>query len=195
MGITYKKEENDNMNDDLLMVLNNLSGAITSILNSVLGKLMVLLALMLSYFSSIAGLIHIVLALVIIDLIMGVTVSVRVKGKGSILSSKLRNTLFKLFFYLFFIVFTFMIERQVTTDIECFTPKLVFAIISAVELFSIMSNALILNPSMSFLRIFSKYLTRELSKKLGLTVDEVEEFLNYKTKDDKKKRDNEKRDK
>ena len=173
MGIVKKEER---MENNLLMVLSNIGTSITALLSTLWGHFVVLLMFILGYFSSIAGLVHVVLALVVIDLVMGISVSVKINGKGSILSSKLRKTIFKMFFYLFFLVFTFLIEFQIT-GIECITPKIIFAVMASVELWSIASNALILSPNMPFLRIFKKYLAQEISKKLDLSRTEVEEFL------------------
>ena len=182
MGIVKKEER---MENNLLMVLSNIGTSITALLSTLWGHFVILIMFVLGYFSSIAGLVHVVLALVVIDLIMGISVSVKINGKGSILSSKLRNTVFKLFFYLLFLIFTFLVEFQIT-GIECITPKIVFAVMAGVELWSIASNALILSPNMPFLRIFKKYLAQEISKKLDMTSGEVENFLNYKTDDEKK---------
>lgn len=174
-----KKRREDMIENNLLMVLDNIGASITSILSTLWGHFVVLLMFILGYFSSISSMIHVMLLLVIADAIFGIAVSVRNKGVGSIVSSKLRNTLFKLFFYLLFMMFTFLVEFQVT-GIECIAPKIIFAIISAVELWSIASNALILSPKMPFLRLFKKYLTKEIGKKLDMTANEVEEFLKKK---------------
>ena len=177
MGVN--KREEYMIENNLLMVLDNIGASIISVLSTLWGHFVVLLMFILGYFSSISNMIHVMSLLVIADAIFGIAVSVRNKGVGSIVSSKLRNTLFKLFFYLFFLVFTFLVEFQIT-GVECITPKIIFAIISAVELWSIASNALILSPKMPFLRIFKKYLVQEIGKKLDMTANEVEEFLNEK---------------
>ncbi len=170
------KREEYMIENNLLIVLSNLGGAITNVLNSILGRIVVLISFMGAYFASISNLIHVILALVIFDAIFGISVSIKLNGIGSILSSKLRNTLFKLFFYLLFIMLTFLIEFQIT-GIECFTPKIVFAVMAGVELWSIASNALILSPNMPFLKLFKKFLTLEISKKLDMSRKEVEGFL------------------
>ena len=182
---TYKRKENM-IENNLLIVLSNIGGAITNVLNSMLGKIVVLITFMGAYFASISNLVHVMLALVLFDAIFGISVSIKLNGIGSILSSKLRNTLFKLFFYLLFIMFTFLVEFQIT-GVECITPKIIFAVMAGVELWSIASNALILSPNMPFLKLFKKFLTLEISKKLDMTRTEVEEFLD----DDEKKEDEE----
>lgn len=171
---------------NVLMVLANLMTAITSILSTIYGKMLVVILFLGSYFSSIAGLIHIILALTIIDGLFGVKVSIKTKGKDSILSYKLRQTIYKLFFYFMFIILVFLIETQLAEG-SLITPKVVFAIMSGVELWSISANALILLPDMPFLRLFKKYLTAEISKKLSLSNEEVEELLKGKDLEKTKK--------
>ena len=176
MGI-IKKEEN--MVNNFIAVLINIGASLTSILETLYGKLIVLLVFVGAYFASIAGMVHIMLLLVIVDAVFGIAVSVRTRGVGSILSNRLRNTLYKMFFYLFFLVFTFLVEFQIT-NAECLTPKLIFALIAGVELWSISANALILNPKFPFLRIFKKYLSKEIGKKLDISPEEVTDLLDGK---------------
>ena len=181
MGKCINKGENM-IEKSLLMVLYNIGLSTISILSTLWGKFMVLILFIGAYFASIAGMIHIIIALVLVDAVFGITVSVRTKGVGSILSYRLRNTVFKMFFYLFFLVFTFLIEFQIT-GAECLTPKVVFAVIGGVELWSISANALILHPKFPFLRLFKKYLVNEISKKLDMSADEVKDLLDNDEKD------------
>ena len=75
----------------------------------------------------------------------------------------------------------YLVESTVVADCVV-TSKLAFAIISAVELWSIASNAIILMPNMPFLRIFRKYLGAEIAKKLEIDESEVKEILDAKNK-------------
>ena len=79
-------------------------------------------------------------------------------------------------------IFTFLIEFQIT-GVECITPKIIFAVIGGVELWSISANALILQPQLPFLRLFKKYLVNEIGKKLDMSPDEVSDLLNNNGKD------------
>ena len=181
MGKGINKEENM-IEKSLLAVLTNIGLSIISILSTLWGKFIVLILFIGAYFASIAGMVHVIIALVFVDAIFGITVSVKTKGMGSILSGKLRNTLFKMFFYLFFMIFTFLIEFQIT-GVECITPKIIFAVIGGVELWSISANALILQPQFPFLRLFKKYLVNEIGKKLDISPDEVSDLLDNNGKD------------
>lgn len=176
----YKEE---NMAYNISAVLTNIGASLTSILATLYGKLIVLLVFVGAYFASIAGMVHIMIALVLVDAFFGIAVTVKKKGVGYIVSSKLRSTLYKMFFYLIFLVFTFLVEFQIT-GVDCVTPKLIFALIAGVELWSIAANALILTPNFPFLRIFKKYLASEISKKLSISPEEVKELLDNTPKDD-----------
>ena len=175
--ITQPKGERMELN--IAIVLLNIWTAATSLLATIWGKVLVFGIFIGATFSSISGLIHIILILTFIDLIFGVMVTLRRKGKDKITSTKLRNSLYKTFFYLIFIMLVFLIESAVIEDCVV-TSKLTFSIIGAIELWSIISNALILSPDMPFLRIFKKYLTAEFSKKLEMDEKEVEELLKKK---------------
>ena len=55
--------------------------------------------------------------------------------------------------------------------------KELFALAGAVELLSIIANALILKPDMKFLRIFEVLVKGEISKKSGIDKDKVNDIL------------------
>lgn len=179
----YKEE---NMAYNILAVLTNIGASLSSILETLYGKLIILLVFVGAYFASIAGMVHIMIALVMVDAFFGIAVTLKKKGVGYIVSSRLRSTLYKMFFYLIFLIFTFLVEFQITgvDCVECVTPKLIFALIAGVELWSISANALILTPNFPFLRIFKKYLAAEISKKLSISPEEVKELLDNTPKDD-----------
>ena len=84
-----------------------------------------------------------------------------------------------------FISLTFLVELQMM-DV-CIGPKVAFAVIAAVEMWSISANALILNPNFPFLKLFKRFLTAEIGKKLEMNKDEVEDILNKKSEEDKNK--------
>lgn len=183
MVTQYKGER---MELNIALVLLNIWTAISGLLTSVWGKVLVFGLFIGATFSSISGLLHIILILTFIDLVFGVSVTINKRGRGKITSSKLRNSLYKTFFYLIFIMLIYLIESTVVTD-SVVTSKLAFAIISAVELWSIASNAIILMPNMPFLKIFRKYLGAEIAKKLEIDESEVEDILNKKSEEDKNK--------
>ena len=84
-----------------------------------------------------------------------------------------------------FISLTYLVELQMM-DI-CIGPKVAFAVIAAVEMWSISANALILDPDFPFLKLFKRFLTAEIGKKLEIDKDEVEDILNKKSGEDENK--------
>lgn len=177
-------QKGENMLTNVAMVLLNIWTAVISILGTIWGKIVIFALFLGSIFGSIAGLIHIVLILTTVDMIFGVLVTLKTKGKNEIVSSKLRNSLYKGFFYVMFISLTFLVEMQMM-DINI-GPKVAFAVIAAVEMWSISANALILNPDLPFLKLFKRFLTAEIGKKLEIDKDEVEDILNKKDSSDSK---------
>ena len=184
MTIINNNKPEVSMIANISAVLSNIGVASIAMITSVWGQVIALILFIGAYFASIAGLVHIIRALVVIDGLLGVTVSVKSFGSNSILSSRLRQSLYKMFFYLLFIIFTFLIEQQIVAD-SYITSKIIFAVMSGVELWSIAANALILLPKFPFLRLFKKYLSSEIGKKLSLTSQEVEDLLNEQKTDDK----------
>ena len=171
-------QKGENMLTNVAMVLLNIWTAVISIFTTIWGKILVFALFLGSIFGTIAGLIHIVLILTTVDMIFGVLVTLKTKGKNEIVSSKLRNSLYKGFFYVMFISLTYLVEIQMMDIL--IGPKVAFAVIAAVEMWSISANALILNPDLPFLKLFKKFLTAEIGKKLEIDKDEVEDILNKK---------------
>lgn len=173
------------MTQTILLVLMNLGETITSILSTMWGKIIILALFISSIFAPISNLFHIIVALTVLDAIFGINVAIKKGGKGEILSSKLRVTVYKLFFYILFLVFAFFIEAELSTK-SYLTTKIIFAIMSSVELWSIAANALILVPDFPFLKLFSRFLTAEIGKKMDLSQEEVESIMRTRKKKEKK---------
>jgi hypothetical protein len=186
--IFYTKTE---MESQLLAVPAKMIAAIGSLWSSFTGYVITLTTFSLTYFMPVKELIHVVFALVIADTLFGVLVAIKRKGVSSILSSRLRNSIIKLFVYSVFIAGFFAIETNLI-DGYYVTSRIIFAIASGVELWSIAANILILSPNLVFLRIFKKYLAQEMAKKLEMAEDEIGDFLNNKKNysEDDKKNDN-----
>lgn len=106
------------------------------------------------------------------DLIFGILAA---KKRGEALtSSKARQTFFKILIY--------SVTLSLAYGIEClfaagFVIKVLFAIASLIELYSVISNILIINPDMPFFRIFTGIVSGEIAKKTGISKEKVEEFL------------------
>lgn len=172
------------MEKQLLSVFLNIVGASGNIFTSMWGKITVFGMFIGSLFAPISGLIHLTLILVAMDMLFGISVVVHRKGLRHIMSSRMRDSLVKAFFYLIFLITTFLVETQLV-DGYYVTSKVVFAIISGVELLSISANMLILFPNFPFLRIFKTILTKEMSKKLDIEEEELGKILKNKKNDTK----------
>ena len=172
----------ENMVENITLVWTNLIASIGAVTSIIWGRVLIVILFIGATFAPISGLIHTILILIGVDLIFGLTVTIRKKGIDEIVSNKLRNSLFKAMFYLLFIMMSFLVEKQIAGS-DCLVTKVVFAVMGAVELWSIAGNALILSPNLPFLRLLKKYLTSEIAKKMEIDKKDVDEILNKKNKD------------
>lgn len=180
--IIFKTE----MESQLIDVPAKILAAILTLFSTVWGKILTIVTFMCTYFLPVKDMVHIAFIFVLVDMMLGVAVTLKRKGIAHILSTRLRDSLVKGFVYVVFIGGLYAIEKNIV-DGFYITSKVAFAIVTGVELWSIAANILILSPNLVFLRIFRRYLTQEMAKKLEMAQDEVEEFL----KDNKNKKDGE----
>lgn len=115
--------------------------------------------------------------LIMMDAIFGVYVSF-LKGKF-FLSYLGRETLKKGFIYTGIFIAVLYTERIFAEDAVICT-RLASSCICGCELWSILGNISIINPSLPIVRLLRKYLSGEIAKKLGCKVSEVEDILNNK---------------
>lgn len=109
---------------------------------------------------------------IVMDAVWGIIVAV--KSKKFILSLLLRETMNKMFIYGTTLAMVLFIERSLNEDWYIAT-RVVCAIASACELWSICANILIIKPNFPFVKLFRKYLVGEIAKKVGIS---EEEFTN-----------------
>lgn len=160
----------------ILNVLINIKSAIMSLLTSIWGKCLTAMIFIASIFAPIKGLLIVTFIIVLLDAILGVTVTIVKKGKGHILSSRLRDSLIKLLFYTILICTFFLVEREIL-DTSFYGAKGVFAILSAVEVISIIASMLILVPNMPILKLLRSVLTKEMAKKLGIDEQDIKDVI------------------
>lgn len=173
---------------EMMTVLNSLGIKLNFILNSTCGMISTLFISILAYFAGLKIMIYIIAACLFIDLILGIAVSIKNNGKDSIQSSKLRKTIIKAFFYLSTLMILFALETELQLSWLVLT-KVVFGLAVLTELISAASLALILNPDFMFLRIFKKFLTQEIAKKLDIKENDIKQIIdnqNVVNKDDNK---------
>jgi hypothetical protein len=172
----------EDMINNIIGVWNNMATQSIALLNTSSGVWATMFVFLMSFFAPIGFMLYIILGLTVIDLALGFTVSFKGKRDGKpkegFLSNKAKNSLLKLFFYVLFISLFYIIETAVIDgDGTCFSSKLIFAIMAAVEMWSIAANALIIYPKFPFLKLFKKFLSSEISKKLEMDKKSVEEIL------------------
>lgn len=154
------------------MILNTLYtiiGKITQLWNSLFGWGLALFSFIVAWLGDSATSFACVGLAVVIDAIWGVAVSV--KRGDFVLSHLLRETMNKLFIYSTTLCMVLFIERSINEDWYIAT-KIVCAIASSCELWSICANILIIKPNTPFIKLFRRYLAGEISKKIGITVEE-----------------------
>lgn len=162
----------------LLYVGKSILSSLSKFITSAYGKCTTLMAFFASIgLSSIAPLIHILIGFVIADMLFGLAVTIKIKGWSHILSCRLRDSLIKLFFYLVVVVGLFLIEINLV-DGYAVTSKLAFALIAGTELWSILSNMLILMPNIPILKLLKNLLSQEISKKIGIDQTKLDDELN-----------------
>lgn len=184
----YNNLKGENMIVNLLWVLNNILLSIANILTNIWGVILTMGLLIISFFAPIGLILCLTFGLVFIDFLFGLKVSIKDKGKGAFESNKARNSMVKLCFYWLFIIIAFFIEMAISPTL-CFGPKVIFGIVGAVELWSVAANGLILQPDMPIFKLFKLLFTSEIAKKLNVPKEDVEGILDYKSKQNKDKKD------
>ena len=171
-----KSKNKTEMELNLLTILASISSKLIAILGTLYGWAAGIIVGLLAYFAGLKILFIILAAILFADLIFGIW-SAKVQNKH-ITSSKLRGTLIKAMVYGVIICLTFAIELAIGIAIAY---KLLFALASLVELYSVTANLLIIKPDMPFLKFFVGLVSGEIAQKLGITKAEVENTLNNRT--------------
>ena len=100
------------------------------------------------------------------------------KRNENITSGKARQTIFKVLIYLIVLSIAFGIESLFGVT---FVIKILFALASLIELYSIISNILIIKPNMPFFRLFTGIVSGEIAKKTGISKEKIDDLLKGKT--------------
>lgn len=158
--------------EKLLMILSSIYGWITGILLIILNAIVD---------HKIA--ITFVVVVVTLDLFWGIAAARKMHRFAT--SELMRDTLGKLAVYGTAIL-TFCFIDKMLGDSVTLTTAMICSIITLVELWSSMGNALIVFPNIPFLRLIRGALVGEIANKLHVSEDEVKETFNI---TDKKKKD------
>lgn len=158
------------------MILNTLISIydkMALIFNSTFGWILAIFTFVVAYLGESAMAFAGVGIAIVMDAVWGIIVAIR--NNKFILSLLLRETMNKMFIYVTTLAMVLFIERSLNEDWYIAT-RVVCAIASACELWSICANILIIKPNFPFIRLFRKYLVGEISKKIGISEDEFLEI-------------------
>jgi hypothetical protein len=170
-----KYETEIEMELNLLATLSGITTKIVGIMGTLYGWIISIIAGILAYFAGLKILFIILNVILLADFVFGIW-SAKIQKKH-ITSSKLRSTLVKTMIYGVIISLTYAVELSIGTLI---LYKILFAIASLIEMYSITANLLIIKPNMPFLKFFSRLVSGEIAEKLGISESEVENTLTNK---------------
>ena len=164
------------LNEMELMILSVWAGVWTkagAILSSIWGWISSGIIALLGYFVGLKPLITVLLIIIAADFIIGILAAI--KRNEKITSEKLRKTIIKTLIYMIILSLAYAIEIGIGFgNIVC---KVLFGLAAVIELYSVTANALIIAPNMPFLKLFTHLVSGEISKKLELDRDKVDEVL------------------
>lgn len=123
-------------------------------------------------------LIHYVLICILVDMIWGIAAYVKIHK--FVLSQAITKTAIKIAAYI--TIFTLVtMGEHVLSDSWFIASRVTCATLCAAELWSSMGHILVVQPNMPVIKLLRKYLAGEISRKLGIEVDEVNEILTNKS--------------
>ncbi len=162
----------------LIKTFDNLGVKILAALSSVGGWLLSIIIFCSSYFGeSRSQMAIIVLVSICIDLGWGIASAV--KRKQFVLSQCIVKSAMKIAIY--WTIFTMICLSEIGLNDDWFVGSSVAcSILVAAELWSVFGHILILNPNTPAIRLLSKYLQGEMSKKLGIEETQLDEIMNNK---------------
>lgn len=164
-----KLKNKNEMKLSLLAVLFNFGTKIMTLLSSFWGWVGTSILAILAYFFALKTMVIIIFFVVLLDMILGIYIH-----RNEIQSSKLRESLLKFMIYIVLIALTYSVEVEVGIAL---LYKVVFAIASLTEIYSIAAQLLVICPNLPFLRMFKNILSVEISKKTNIEQSKVDEIL------------------
>ena len=164
-----KLKTKNEMKLSLLAVILNFGSKIMTLLSSLWGWIGTSILAILAYFFALKTMVIIIFFVVLIDMILGIYIH-----RKEIQSSKLRESLLKFMVYIALIALTYAVEVEVGIAL---LYKIVFAIASLTEIYSIAAQLLVICPNLPFLKMFKNILSVEISKKTNIEQSKVDEML------------------
>lgn len=161
--------------DVVVKILYRIFDVITSFSGWLLGSLIFLVTEYANFLGDTRiGILSLVLVATIIDLLWAVGVSIK-RGMFCV-STGLTKTFLKLGVYATFLTMAVILESALTPDWDYLFRGMAAIIITA-EIISISAHILIIKPNLPFLRLMTKFLSSEISKKLGVSEEDVKELM------------------
>ncbi len=167
-----KTKKQNEMSQTLIIVIANFFAKVLALLGTCWGWLTAIFLSLIAFFISLKILYITLFVIVMIDFLLGLWIH-----RKNLQSNKMRETLFKLLLYYTLISLLYTVESVIGVAI---LYKVVFAIASLVELYSICANSLVIYPNIPFLKLFKKLLTVEISKKIEMEKEEITNILDNK---------------
>jgi hypothetical protein len=169
------------MNDLLRLLIKtfeNVGVKILAAFSSVGGWLISLTIFISTYFGEArTNMGYIILAAICFDLGWGIASSM--KRKQFVLSQCITKSAMKIAIYLSIFTMICLSEKGLNED-WYISSRVGCAILCAAELWSVCGHILILSPNTPVVRLLSKYLQGEISRKLGIEESKIEEIMNNK---------------
>lgn len=123
-------------------------------------------------------LIHYVLVCILVDMLWGIAAYIKIHK--FVLSQAIAKTAIKIAAYI--TIFTLVtMGEHVLNDSWFIASRVTCATLCAAELWSSMGHILVVQPRMPVVKLLRKYLAGEISRKLGIGVEEVNDLLTSNT--------------
>ena len=160
--------------DLLIEIYDSVVITLTELFSHIFGYIMIVLLYILSTFGDKVQLFNYILLCMVIDLFWGMA-SNYVKGTFG-LSKCFVRTAIKITIYLSLFTMCVLIEQVINGNISILT-RTVSTILCGGELLSIIAHILIIKPNMPILKVLSKYLTKEMARKLKIQEGDIDELF------------------
>ena len=171
------KPEEMNLNTIFTDVLNSIPQKIYEILSSVWGWLMAAGVYCATFLGDRLPLLVYITIAVVIDAVWGIATAR--KAKKFIFSKLIAKSAIKIAAYVSIYALVALVEKGFT-DGFMVTSSVMAAILISSELWSILGHISIAYPNFTATKIIRKYLKGEMSKKLGIPEDELDDILDNK---------------
>lgn len=165
------------MQNLILATLNSLFLKISDTFSHLAGWWLAVMVFASTYCGQQMVLVHYVLVCILVDMLWGIAAYIKVHK--FVLSQAITKTAVKIAAYI--TIFTLVtMSEHVLSDSWFIASRLTCTILCAAELWSSMGHILVVQPNMPIIKLLRKYLAGEISRKLGIPVDDVNEILTAK---------------